>query len=63
MPFMAVYLEAMHRLAGLSSQVSINDIAPFQKIGLAAQGDLESPAWTMFSATSGESDVCLIVAL
>jgi len=32
MPFMAVYLEAMHRLIGLSSNVSINDIAPSQKM-------------------------------
>jgi hypothetical protein len=27
-PFMAVYLEATDRLAGFSSNVSINDIAP-----------------------------------
>jgi hypothetical protein len=47
MPFMAVYLEVMLRLAGLSSNVSINDIARSREISLL-KADLESLA-TSFS--------------
>jgi hypothetical protein len=32
MPFMTVYLEAMDRLVGFSSNVLINDIAPSGKL-------------------------------
>jgi hypothetical protein len=52
---MAVYLEATLRFAGLSSNVSINDIVPSRKVGLAAQGDVESPARTRSSDDIGVS--------
>ena len=48
MPFMAVYLEAMDRLAGfssnVSSNVSINDIAPSPPLIVGADGELELAA-------------------